>query len=343
MSNSLSNILFNPVIKQDIIEEDTKELKIIKNNSNCVGCRSNSIYEDDNKWICSDCGLILPPNFRDTENSNISETAQYTGISNSAGFRLSGCGRGGSGMIRTASQNEHYQNARKHTNFLILKETNKTMNLPETIIARANNMFDIIKRHKYVYRAKKKKSIQAAFVYFACFKDGIIRLPSEIAEHFGIENKQISKSLAILYEFHELGIINIEENNDKVKLYVERYFYLLGISQIYLKFVLKLLERIDIENINIKHDCKDHTNIVAAIYFLIQRTPSLRFKISKEDIKKKCRLSESTFERRYKILLKYWRKFVNTIIKYGYVDKKNRNNNVLLDSSWREKRRLLKK
>jgi transcription initiation factor TFIIIB Brf1 subunit/transcription initiation factor TFIIB len=205
--------------------------------------------------------------------------------------------------------------------------------IPKNVINEANEMFATIKEKAYkeekdgkdgkkkkkklVFRKDGKKGVQAACAYYACYKNNISKTPAEIAQFCGIEEKFLSIGMRILGDLGEFKVIDIPVKINPISDYTDRYFELLDIPRTYKPFVMALIQRAESQKIHILHDNKNTTKCVGAIYMLVERTPELRKRITKEKIEQECTISKTTFIRYYTILCQYYRKIKKTMKIYG--------------------------
>ena len=144
-------------------------------------------------------------------------------------------------------------------------------------------------------------------MYYACYNNNISKTPSEIAQFSNIEEKFHSLGDRILHDLNEKGIISIPVKINPIVDYVNRYIELLEIPKKYTSFIIDLIKRADEKKIHILHDSKNNTKCVGCIYMLVERTPELKKRITKDKIEAECGISKTTFIRYYNILCSFYK------------------------------------
>ncbi len=295
-------------IKKFTQEEQLKE---------CIHCKGK-LSISSGTLVCKDCGIETFNNIGGTEEEYSTSAITDCNVNSNGFMALKMTGKGSYGYQRSLLKTcANYQQYRKVST---LKDMNNWNNnsekyhIPKNVIQQANDMFDKIKKRKIVFRKDGKKGVLSACLYYACYDNNISKTPSEIAQFSNIEEKFHSHGDRILHSLNELGIIQIPAKINPTSDYVNRYMELLDIDKKYKQFIMDLIDRAEEKKIHILHDSKANTRAVGAIYMLIERTPELKAKITKEIIEKECGISKTTFIRYYKILYKYY-KLVKKIFK----------------------------
>ena len=296
----------------------------------CYACGGKLLIHD-NYMICQTCGQEFQGVIVSTAEDECTNTTSQDSNVNDKGFMsMRIIGKGSYGYNRNLLKScADYSRYRKMTTLKEMHNWNSQSTdnqLPKNIINEANNMFALIKDHGYVFRKDIKKGVQGACLYYTCHINGLSKTPYEIAKIVGIAEKFLSSGDRILRDLNERGIIQIPIKIESIPSYIDRYFELLNIPNIYKEFVIDLIDQADTDKLHVLYDSKNNTKCIGAIYMLVERVQILRNLISKERIETDCGISKTTFIKYYSMLCKYYRKFVHIFAKHK----------IPLKSSWRE-------
>ncbi len=282
--------------------------------ASCYSC-GGILRTKDNVMICQSCGLEIQGVVVSTQEDESVTTSQDANVNDKGFVSMKIIGKGAYGLNRNLLKNcADYTRYRKMTTLKEMHNWNSqsTNNqLPKNVINEANDMFATIKEHNYVFRKDVKKGVQGACLYYTCHLNGISRTPSEIAKIVGIAEKFLSAGDRHLRDLNERGIIAIPAKVDAITSYVNRYFELLKIPEMYKQFVLDMIHQADNDQLHVQYDSKSNTKCIGTIYMLIDRIPTLRKTIDKEQIEKECDISKTTFVKYYTMLCKFYRRFAH--------------------------------
>ncbi len=295
----------------------------------CYSC-GGKLRTKDNVMICQDCGLEIQGVVVSTNEDECTTSSQDANVNDKGFISMKIVGKGSYGYNRNLLKNcADYTRYRRMTTLKEMHNWNSqsTNNqLPKNVIEEANDMFAAIKDHNYVFRKDVKKGVQGACLYYTCHMNGISRTPAEIAKIVGIAEKFLSAGDRHLRDLNERGIISIPARVDAVYSYVNRYFELLKIPEVYKPFVLDMIKQADDDRLHVQYDSKSNTKCIGTIYMLIDRIPALRKRIDKDRIEKECEISKTTFIKYYTMLCKFYKRFAHVFIKHR----------IPMKSEWRE-------
>ena len=276
---------------------------------NCTNCKIEAIEHVENKLICSNCGAEIiniddkKVNYSIKKYYNTSTNSSVTTIidgKNSYSYNKS---------LRSICSNYSTWNSKKSltkmNNFSYEADNDK---IPSYINEAVIKQFENIRKIK-TFRGAGQESVKAALVYYMCQKEGLARKPYKIAALHGILERDLSKADSIVRSFNETGVINLFINNDSYENYIEKYMEILEIDIVKWKpLVIDIINRAEEKHIYNKTP-KPSTKVMGAIYFIINSIPSLKRKITKEDIISKCTISKTTLINHYQELINNKKKF----------------------------------
>ena len=220
-------------------------------------------------------------------------------------------------LLKTCSNYKAFSkntNKKDLHNFVFQYEGKK---IPKNAIDLAIELFTKIKEAGYVFRGNGKRGVLGSCLFYSCVMKGITKTPREISSVMKIEERFLSSGDRVLQKLNELGVIEIPTNFDPLRHYIHQYFPALKIPPMYEEFIVALIQRAESKNIHIKNDSRMTTKCVGAIYLLTTRVKSLNH-ITKEDIVKECsKISKSTFNRYYTLLVENHKKIKHVFKKYG--------------------------
>jgi len=291
--------------------------KFINNNVNCDSC-NGTISKYKNLYACNDCGLEMDNITLGTDDSySVSATTECN--VNSDGFmNIKFIGRGSYGNNRSLYKScADYKKYRKNHTFKDMKNLNiqsDKLHIPNFVSKDAIEMFGKVKEANVVLRTNGHKGILSACVYYACYNNGISKTPTELAKHFGIEEKFHSKGIRVLKDLNEKGLLKLPENVSTIRDYVERNLTLINIPYVsnqginYRDFVIEIILKAEEKKLHIINDCKNTTKAAGTIYLLTRRISEYN-SISKELLDKEWEISKTTYIRYYKMILRYHKLF----------------------------------
>ncbi len=273
--------------------------------SNCTTCNGLLTAQYD-ILVCNACGEEYGKSTTVTEDDYSTSAITDCNVNSNGfiAFKMKGKGSYGcqKSLLISSANYGKYSKMTAIKDIINLDIHSEKHHIPKNVIRHAIEMFDTIKNHGYVFRNGGKKGVQSACLYYACYAFGIIKTPSEIAQFYGIDEEFHSAGDRILHDLNEKGIISIPTKIKPISQYVDRYMELLGIPTQYKNFIIDLIDRAEKKSLHIRHDSKNNTKSVGAIYMLITRIAKLRNSISQEKIEQECGISKATFLRYYEML-----------------------------------------
>jgi len=303
--NKNSNIINK--INEDELETKLDINKINVNSKLCINCNS-TLFIDYNQAICINCGF---ENNNDIsfDNDNTYIDSSYT---NNEFSNLKVTGKNSynlqKNMLKVCSHYYQYRKIHIMKEIYLWNNNSIDFKMPKHIMREGIEMFCKIKDANYVFRKDNKKGVISACLYYACYNNGIIKTPQEMAKYVGIQEKFHSYGDRVLHDLNDKGIIIIPNKLDSIPKYIDKYLELLNIDKKYKTFIISIINKLEESNVHLLYDSKNNTKCIGTIYLLIQRIPSLKNKITKELIEKECKISKTTFIRYYKIINLYYKK-----------------------------------
>lgn len=309
--------------KNNDIDEPAITFKINPTHDYCSNCHVQMSFAN-NSLVCYKCGkqAVNITHISEEEYTSDSFTNYNVVFNGYTSFKFIGSGS-------NKYQQRMYQSSSKYHNYRSIN-TKRQMNnwnnrnigvvggifIPKYVINLANEEFEKIKKHKYVYRNEGKDGVLSALLYYECYKAGITKTPTEIAKFSGIEEKFHSLGDRILHKLHEKGIIEIPVKIYPIPDYVDRFMDILNINKKYRAFILDIITRAENKKIHVLHDSKATTRVIGSIYLLTTRIEELKH-ITKERIEQECNISKATFIRYYNTIFDYYKKFKKVFKRHG--------------------------
>lgn len=301
-------------------DKNSTELKNEKTNWRyCLSCNVEAIEDiiQSRRLICPKCGMEI-------QNINDDEVNYYTSLHyntmqlDSVSTKIEGKNSyAHNKSLRGTCSDYNAWNSKK-----AIKHLNKcsyeseTDKIPPCINEIVVKEFEKIRKRK-TFRGPVQIGIKAVLAYYICPTENIIRKPSEMAKLHGILERDLSRADSIVREFIEEGVIDIPVNQNNHITFVERYTRLLKIDDRWKSFILDILERAEKKHLYANKSPKLSTKCVGTIYLVINSIPSLKKRISKDDIVSKCNISKTTFINQYQLLLANKKKLKKVFKKYG--------------------------
>ena len=251
---------------------------------------------------CPQCGMKKPYEAED-EISYVSRGLYTDCDDDTVEFRIKGAGGTICPRKKTTSPANKLTQKRNTERQMLSFAHMKTGGcvIPNYIYKKAGDLyFDHVQKYM-IKRADVRVGIMAACVYYECVREELARKPTEIAQALAIDKKYINKGFKTLHALVGLGLIDIPIHVDTKPHFVKRYFELLRIDKIYVKFVLDIIQ-FSLEY-RIAASSQDISRVVGAIYVLIE---CLGSPVSKEYIAEKCSISKATFARFFKCIKDVW-------------------------------------
>ena len=206
-----SDDIWNLIDSLEIKDNNTKKIEV----ETCSNCKSDNLYTDvtDGIIVCSDCGLKIrdildrSPDWNSINSSNDHNSrcgcpTNYFYPQSSLGTKVSNGRYSRISILEKWSQMPYKERSRYEVLKYIETKCNK-FNVSQPIIDNAKNLFNQLskittlskdnKKKNLIIRGLNRKSIIAACVYNGANLQGKPRTPKEIAEIFGITEKQVTK------------------------------------------------------------------------------------------------------------------------------------------------------
>jgi hypothetical protein len=285
----------------------------------CTKCKTKISLTEEISQACTGCGLLISDTSSYTDEKYSTSDTSFSNVNDKGFMSMRVVGKGAYGQNRALLKSSADYGRYRHAT--TLKDMNKwNVNgkfVPKAVMEEANNMFSKIKQHNYVYRKDVKKGVITACVYYACHMHKISRTPAEIANWAQIAEKFHSMGDRILRDLNERGVIELPSRINPIEDYIERYLKILNIdAKKYKQFILDIIEVATNSKLHVLSDSKNNTKCIGTIYLLIERVRDLRQEIDREKLDKECDISKTTFIKYYKLICKYYRKFIPVFVKH---------------------------
>ena len=281
--------------------------------------------ETDNSICCSMCGLETSIISDDTK---FSFSANDHNVSNNSFMSFNFIGQNSycyqRSLMKTCSDYSKFRQNNNRKDLYNYNYRNEGKKIPKNAIKLAIEIFSTIKNysythagkvHNYVYRGNGKKGVLGACLFYACVINHITKTPRDIAAIMEIEERFLSKGDREVQKLNEKGVISIPTIIRPLNDYIDQYFPALNIPDKYKKFVFDIIDRVEKKNIHIVNDSRPTTKCIGAIYLLVNRVSSLNH-ITKDKIVTECKISKSTFNRYYTLLLLNYKKIKPVFVKH---------------------------
>lgn len=310
---------FDKKIIDPKIEAEISIDKLISKDVKKCSC-GGAIVANDSSYSCNKCSLVY--NFI-SENSYSNSVATDCNVNSECFRSYKVVGKNSYAadrtMLKAASNYPKFRNMSTLREVINFNNQNSGIYIPKDVIKMAINMYENIKKNKYVFRKDGRKGVLSALIYYACYLNGISRVPAEIAHFSGIEEKFYSFGYRVLHSLSEKGIINIPIKINPINDYLNRYCTLLGIDKKYIKFLVDLINQAEKKKLHVKYDSKTNTKCVGVIFMICQRVPEYKTSITKEIIEEKCNISKTTFQKYYNMLCNHYKLIKKIFKKYNIV------------------------
>ena len=302
---------------------------IQENDNNCIKkknllryCHSCNIEAVEDigpiiKLICPKCGVEFQ-NIND-KSVNFNTSIQYnTSKYNSVTTKIEGKDSyAHNKSLRGVCFNYNVWNSKRAVKYLNrCSYESETDKIPPYINEIVIAEFEKIRRRK-TFRGPVQVGIKAVLAYYICPLENLARKPSEMAKLHNIKEKDLSKADSIVREFIEEGVIDLQVNLNRYDGFIERYMALLDIDAKWKDIIVDIIERAEKKHLYVKKNPKLSTKCMGAIYLIINSVPTLKSRISKDEISTKCNISKTTFISQYHLLLNNNKKLKKVFKKYN--------------------------
>ncbi len=284
----------------------------------CSACNVEAI-EDINlsqKLICPNCGIEIQ-NINDTK-LNFSTSIHYnTSQYNSVTTKIEGKNSyAHNKSLRGTCSNYNAWKSKKDVKYLNnCSYDSETDKIPPYINEAVIKEFEKIRRVK-TFRGPVQIGIKAVLAYYMCPAENLARKPSEMANLHGIRERDLSKADSLVRSFIEEKVIELEVNQNHYHSFVDRYIALLEIDPKWRPVIISIIEKAEEKHVYIRKTPKLSTKCIGSIYLIIMSVPSLKKRITKDEIAKKCNISKTTFLGQYQLLLTNKNKLKKVFKKY---------------------------
>lgn len=319
MIDTMSNFSFSDSTSMGHNHEggdgQSDKIRVVK--IKCENC-DNIMREDQMRLICENCGLEICETFNEENEGTSAHGITDCNIDprSCSPFRIWGNGKFANTLRRTFIQTcSNYNKFSKNLIYKTLMAWNAEGELPKTVLKRACDIFEQVKKTNQVYRKDCKNGLLSACLYYACYEEKLMKTPGEVAKFCHIEEKFHSHGDRILRSLNELGYIQIPTKINPVEYYLIRYIKILNIPDVYVDFLIQLIDRAERKKIHLIHDSKHNSKCIGAIYILVTQVKSLSH-INKDEIEKKCVISKTTFTKYALVIFKYYKKFKKVFKKH---------------------------
>lgn len=262
----------------------------------CQDCHVEMVKSwNDYSLVCPECQVVVPTGQTGEhhtigagENHNTSNNAYMcfkpVGTKNRLYYNT---------MIKYTSEYEPYRDAQimallKQYNFI-----NQDFKIPQDVLKNACEMFIVLKEYNYVRRGKSRRGVLGACIYVQCQIANITKTKSQISKLMQVEESKITFGLEELQQYAKLGVIEIPQNVDPTKDYINIYFEIFELPEEWKDFVIELIERMSIKKIEEVEKCYNTTKCIGTVYFL---SKALKRPLTHEQIALNCdNISRGTY------------------------------------------------
>lgn len=171
-------------------------------------------------------------------------------------------------MIKYTSEATPYRDQKILSNIKQFNFINENFKVPDTVIHAARELFIQLSEHDYVRRGGLRRGVIGACIYVSCRKMGVTKTKAQVAELMKVNEAKITFGLEELNDYAKLGVIEISQNVDPTRDYVDSLFEIFDFDQEYKQFVVDLLDRMERKKIEKVVSCFNTTRVVGAVHFL---------------------------------------------------------------------------
>tara|TARA_Y200000002_G_C22613291_1_gene634836 strand:- start:115 stop:1281 length:1167 start_codon:yes stop_codon:yes gene_type:complete len=307
----------------DSLENDDEEKNTTSINR-CISCNSNNLYNDtiDGIIVCSDCGLKLGdildrnPDWNSINSSNdhnsrcgcptnffFPQSSLGTKVTNGKYSRIS--------ILEKWSQMPYKERSRYEV-LKYIENKCSLFNISNPIIDNAKNLFNQLskittlskdnKKKNIIIRGLNRKSIIAACVYNGANLQGNPRTPKEIAEIFGITEKQVTKGNRKFRDImtKEKIVKNLKATQSAEYIDRKEYINLLKLEKLQIdiaKKIAKNIKKLDIAT--------DHQPASLAAGSVMLMANILNLNLSKKKISETFKISQVTIIKTFRKIYPY--------------------------------------
>ena len=293
--------------KLDSVNEDI----VAQCDDTCCGNNDNHLIENG-MIMCKQCNMII---------NNIIDSPEWKNYKNTGGGNTTRCGmpvnqllpqsslgtniscRGINEKMKRIDKYQKWNSMpyRERSLYKVYKEIElkcSSNDLPIIISDTAKMFYKSISETK-ISRGKNRIGIIAACIYYSCKECRYPRSDSELASHFNIDKKIMTKGCKNFTEIIRLSNINKSriQSHQSVNLYdfIDRFCHKLKLSTDNIKHIKKISNIC--EKLSLTNDNTPPAMAGGSIYLFIKHT---KLDISKKQISEICKISEVTINKCFK-------------------------------------------
>ena len=307
----------------DSLEKNDENEETV-NIEKCISCMSSNLYTDmtDGIIVCSDCGLKISDildrnpdwnsiNSSNDHNSRCGCPTNYFFPQSSLGTKVTNGKYSRISILEKWSQMP-YKERSKYEVLKYIETKCNLYNISKPIIDNAKNLFNQLskittlskdnKKKNLIIRGLNRKSIIAACVYNGANLQGNPRTPKEIAEIFGITEKQVTKGNRKFRDImtKEKIIKNLKASQSDEYIDRKEYINLLKLDTIQIdiaKKIAKNVKKLDIAT--------DHQPASLAAGSVMLMANILNLNLSKKKISETFKISQVTIIKTFRKIYPY--------------------------------------
>ncbi len=307
----------------DSLENNDKEDNML-NVEKCINCMSKNLYTDmtDGIVVCSDCGLKVSDildrspdwnsiNSSNDHNSRCGCPTNYFFPQSSLGTKVTNGKYSRISILEKWSQMPYKERSRYEV-LKYIESKCSLYNVSKPIIDNAKNLFNQLskittlskdnKEKGIIIRGLNRKSIIAACVYNGANLQGNPRTPKEIAEIFGITEKQVTKGNRKFRDImtKEKIVKNLKATQSSEYIDRQEYISLLKLEPFQIdiaKKIAKNVKRLDMAT--------DHQPASLAAGSVMLMANILNLNLSKKKISETFKISQVTIIKTFRKIYPY--------------------------------------
>lgn len=307
----------------DSLENNDKEDNML-NIEKCINCMSKNLYTDmtDGIIVCSDCGLKISDildrnpdwnsiNSSNDHNSRCGCPTNYFFPQSSLGTKVTNGKYSRISILEKWSQMPYKERSRYEV-LKYIENKCSLYNVSKPIIDNAKNLFNQLskittlskdnKEKGIIIRGLNRKSIIAACVYNGANLQGNPRTPKEIAEIFGITEKQVTKGNRKFRDImtKEMIVKNLKATQSSEYIDRQEYISLLKLEPFQIdiaKKIAKNVKRLDMAT--------DHQPASLAAGSVMLMANILNLNLSKKKISETFKISQVTIIKTFRKIYPY--------------------------------------
>jgi transcription initiation factor TFIIIB Brf1 subunit/transcription initiation factor TFIIB len=309
--DSISDILSFYTVDFDSIKCDNFDI--------CKSCNISMDVKFNNRYICSNCGVIID-NIEVIDMSTMISDGNYNTNSNS-NTQLR-CIGSHSYKYQALLKNNYSYNLTQEQNIKKLlfdcnykhNTTNQRINIAKDVLLNVAEKFKPIREYKYIYRGTILCSILAAITYYECLDLQLSHKPIEISNWFEIDTVNYSKGDKIVKSLVSRGILKVNIHHENINNnFIYRYATCLGFDSKQINFLQELMDVVS-KNKILNPNAKASTKALGILYLYILTT---NMNITYSELKVKFNASYGTIHNMIIDLTKKMHKMEHVFNKYN--------------------------